>query len=260
MIIAILAFLIFLLIWFLPPFRKQGKAGKPAAKWYVLPTLTTAIIGFAVILGLQLLLMLFTNAVFTPGSAALAFFNAFISAALIEESGKGLTGWLFTKRSGAARKIDYMFIFGAAGLGFELSESLLKLDDVVSGIFTGVMCLHVFWQIYMGAHIYEYRAAKAAGDAKKAKTELCKALLVPYLLHALNDLLAFLAEMLMAAMGGMEAIEQNDALGIPVLLLYAVVFGIGIVFCVITRVQLGREAKRSALAEVKEQTAEQKTV
>ena len=46
---------------------------------------------------------------------------------------------------------------------------------------------HIMWQIFMGAHLYEYKVAKMNNDSKAMKKELVLAFGVPILMHGCCD-------------------------------------------------------------------------
>lgn len=117
------------------------------------------------------------------------FMHSLIGAALVEETLKFIPANFFTKKSGAMSKFDYMFLFGAVGLGFDIIESFATIfsSSLLSTVFR-IACPHAFLLMFMGAFFYEYKMAKQNGDSSKSTMMLVISLLVPVLLHGMHDL------------------------------------------------------------------------
>lgn len=244
-------FFVFLLIWVLPPFLKQEKQGMPAKKWFLFPVLTMATLGFIVVVVLQILLgYLFKT--LSPGYVADCFLEAFIGAAVVEETCKFFAGRIYLKHSKAYRKIDYIFIFAAAGIGYEIIESLAGLDGggVIGGIIRGVFAIHVFWQMYMGAHYYEYIKAKKEGKRSASRKELCKAFIVPVLLHGLNDVGLFFLDPVVSQ-DAENISDTADALLAAGMFIFVLSLILNIIFMVTTLKTVYRTAKESRITESK---------
>lgn len=242
----IIIFFIFLALWILPSFKKQGKNGMPAKKWYWLSALLMAIPGFIVVILLQfaagwIMARTMTNSILYN------FADAFLSAALVEECVKFLAGYLIIKKCGAVRKIDYIFLFGMSGIGYEITESLLGMSGggVIGGIVRGIFCIHVFWQMFMGAHFYEYQAAKTAGNKSGSKKEFCKTFLLPIFLHGFNDFSIFVMERGV----NIESVSSPEITDENMLLIGSLLFIISFVCCIVfiikTNKMVHREAKKS---------------
>ena len=241
-----LVFFVFLFIWLYRPVKNLGKERQVKTKWLVGAVLLTAIPGFAVIIGFEFLGGYLMQALSLQGVLK-CLFDAFITAALIEEGFKYLIARPLLKPSQAQRRIDVIFMFMAVGLGFEIIESLLGLftdSTILVGLIRGVFCSHVFWQMYMGAHYYDYRAAKAQGDKRTAHRELARALLVPFFLHGMNDFSIFFLET--------QIIEEGEEF-VPgpycelALIIFLVYFVANIVFMVRTLKMVNREATHARI-------------
>ena len=245
--LSIVIFLVFLFIWVYPPFRRQGREGMPAMKWYLFALLITAVAGFAAAVGLQLLLQPVIDRMNVP-AAVTTLLDAFVSAAIIEEIIKFVGGRVLLGPSGAARKIDYIFLFAASGIGFELTESVFSVLDgnIVASVIRGVLCYHVFWQAFMGAHYYEYRRAKKDGRTAAAVGQFFLFLVVPVLLHGLND---YGTLWLMDIVPTDGSAVQDAAQLLPAIAVFILSLLVGIAFMVYTVIMLHREAKRSRTAD-----------
>ena len=243
-VLNILIFLVFLFIWVYPPYRRQGKEGMPAKKWYLFNFLITAIPGFVVAVILQLLLQAVTDRMTAP-TVVIILIDAFLSAGVFEEVIKFFGGRLLLKRSQAVRKIDYIFLFAASGIGFELTESIFSVLDgnLIGSVIRGVFCLHVFWQIYMGAHYYEYRKAKETGNQRAACGQFFRFLIVPILLHGLNDF----GVLWILEVSSTDLALQDDMQIAAALLAIGIALVVGIIFIIRTEIMVYREANRSRM-------------
>lgn len=247
----LIVFFGFLTIFLLPLYRKQGKEGMPAKKWYVLPMVVTAVAGFVVALGAQIILKTVMIVLNMSGIVTDIIF-AFIGAALVEELLKFGVGYAFIKKSKVTRKIDYIFILGACGLGFEIIESLLMSSGgLIAGIVRGALCLHVFFQLYMGAQLFEYKKAKEIGDKVKAKASLLKMWLIPFFLHGFNDIGSFFITR------GVD-VETSAIIDSTVLIAGAAIWAVTLVFYVIFFIRTYRITRRAAI-DSREEEAKQIT-
>lgn len=241
----VIVFFIFLMIWVLPPFRKQGRQRMPAKKWYLLSVLTMAIPGFIVIIALQIGLGWLLK-LWAPSYVVQCVVDAFICAALVEETCKFLAGRAYLRASKADRKVDYIFLFGAAGMGYEIIESLAGMSGggIIGGIVRGVFAIHVFWQMYMGAHYYEYTKAKEAGDERAARRELRKSFLVPILLHGLNDVGLFFIDP--AVSGEAQGLSRTEEYLLAAgMVIFILSFILNIILVVVTLKTAYRSANES---------------
>lgn len=229
---------------------QAGKKEKPDKKWYIFSALAASV---GIILPVALLQAGISHlgAFFIHNSVVKDIFNAFITAALIEEFIKFLVGYIFVKYSKAQRKIDYIFIFAAAGIGFEVIESLLLASgNIMFSIVRGVLCVHVFWQMYQGACYYEYKKEK---QEKGKSAQLIKAFVITIILHGLNDTGSFVA------LEGVDPVTEKLVdeniffAGMAVLIISAIM---NIVFMAITRHIAKREAIASREREIEAEKAE----
>lgn len=190
----IFVFLAFAAIWFIRPFKLRGTEGRPPFKWFVFAVLAGAFFSNLVAVILQATIGGLVLASGILSEVAYNFFKAFVMAALFEETLKFIPAYFFTKKSGAIQKIDYMLLFGAAGFGFELIESVLHIITTSSpiAVIFRVACLHVFWTMFLGAFFYEYKMAKQRGESSKATLMLVIGFLGSILLHGSHDIGLFL--------------------------------------------------------------------
>lgn len=189
---AVAVFFIFVLIWYLPLYLKQRKTGFLKGRTIVYTILSGFLpAGIVLVLGTILLSYICIWLGMKKESLAYIIVNNFLCVAMVEEVVKYFTGRIFSKNLTQFKKIDYVLLFGAAGLGYEISESLVAgvTGDVVGSIIRGAFVAHIMWQFFMGAHLFEYKLAKQNGDEKKAKKELILAFAYPILVHGVNDLL-----------------------------------------------------------------------
>ena len=248
-VLSVVIFLGFVALWVLPPFLKQGRNGGVSLIWHLFSLLAGAIVGFGGSVGLQLL---FDNAVAASGISGVPFHlvNAFISAALFEEVLKFACGRVMLHFSKAVRKIDYIFIIGAAGVGFELTETFFGMNGdstLVGGIIRGVTCLHVFLQLFMGAHLYEYHKARKAGEKGRAVREFILTFLVPFFVHGFNDFAMFMLQDSVNVPAGttdaVSALVSTSTLAGIVLFILAM--AVDIVFMIFTLKTVYKESKNS---------------
>ena len=258
-VLNVVIFLGFVVLWVLPPFLKQGRKEMVSLKWHLFSLLAGAIVACGGGIGLQLL---FDNAVKASGLTGVPFHlvNAFISAALIEEVLKFVCGRVVLHFSKAIRKIDYIFIIGAAGVGFELTETFLGMNGetgIVGGIIRGVICLHLFLQLFMGAHLYECHMAKKAGEKGRMVREFILAFIVPFFVHGFNDFALFIlqesvsgvTESVDTAQTAAAALSGSAIAGI---VLFILAMAVDIVFIIFTLRTVYKESKNSRLAEAAE--------
>ena len=190
---SLVVFLIFIFVWYFPIWRRQGQTGRLPRRTIAESIAAGLIPGFLAIIILQILFGFLLRALPLTGAAYSAV-DAYISAALIEESVKFLAAYLIIRKVQPTRKVDYVLIFGAVGLGYEVTETLLLLDSVVSGFFRGVFAQHIIWQLWMGMFFWEYMQAKRDQNPAGCRRNLFLSLAVPFFLHGTNDFLAFMVE------------------------------------------------------------------
>ena len=245
----IVIFFILMLVWLLPLYLLTEKKGMVAKKWLLFSLLLIAIGGFVIVVSVQLgfeYLVSLTGLAGVP----LMFVNTMISAGVFEELFKFAGGALIIRLSGAKRKIDYVLLMTAAGLGFEITESLLACSDgdLISSIIRGVTCFHIFWQMFMGSRYYEACQARLGGDQGKFRLGMAKTLLIPIVLHGLNDFsIYYMMSFVNTFNEGLTTAEETSLL--VSIVLFALDFAVNIVFLVLTYREALREAKTSHLTE-----------
>ena len=208
----LLLFVIFIFVWYFPIWKRQGKKEK-LPRFTIAKAIGTGMIpGFLVIILFQVVLGYLQKALALPVAWDSAF-SSFIGAALVEETVKFLGAWLIIRKVKPVRKVDYVLIFGAVGLGYEVTETLLLLDSVIAGVARGIFAQHIIWQLWMGMFYWEYCRAKENNDREACRKNLVSAFFVPFVLHGINDFVAFMAE---NAMKGMDngMLENMQAAGV----------------------------------------------
>lgn len=184
------------LCWFIPVYRRQGQDEKLHKKWCIAAGLSGAVPAFIVAVAVQIGAG-FCFKIFGTPHAAMRVIEAFGAAAFTEELLKLFCAMLIIRLAKPSRKIDYVLIFGAAGLGFSVTESLggmLTGESVIAAIVTAVTAYHVNWQYWMGMFFYDYRQLKSSGNNSGAAGKLLVAIGVPVLMHGINDWLVFALE------------------------------------------------------------------
>lgn len=189
MIIGILTAII-MVLWILPAYLKAPKDYRLDKKFIIKTILMGIVIGFIGAFILQIIVgSIFTNVLMIPQDSLLyEFIKAFIIFGLIEELMKFCVGSFSLKKSQFQSKFDYMIIFALAAFGFTLLETtIVSSTGGLSGILRAFFPFHIMWQIFMGAHFYEYKVAKINNDSKTMKKELALAFAVPILMHGCCD-------------------------------------------------------------------------
>lgn len=138
-------------------------------------------------------------------SLAYELMTSFFRAALIEEGVKMAFARSAIKRHVPASKLEYMLLAGMTGLGYGLSEKL-AIGGGAALIVNAVLPLHVFFQFFMGAYLYEAAKASSAGDDALKKKSMVLAFAVPFAFHGLWDALLGTAGWLMDAGSGADTI------------------------------------------------------
>lgn len=190
MILPLIIFLVFVFVWYFPVYRKQGNMDRLPKKTVPIAIGVGLIPVFIATILVQFGLGYLLKFLGLTGIPYFAF-DAFIIAALVEEMVKFLGAFLIVRKVKPKREVDYALIFGAVGLGFEVLETIICLDNVLVGAERGVFALHIIWQLWMGLYFYRYHQAKQMNDKAAAKKNLTLALLVPIVIHGMHDFLAF---------------------------------------------------------------------
>ena len=233
---AFLVFAIFSFVWYYPAYKKQGNVDRLPGKAYRRAILFGIFPATILLLSAQLLLT-YVRKLLPLGTVAHNLWEAFLSAAAVEEGVKFLFAWLVIRKFEPKRKIDYALIFAAVGMGYQIAESLMMMDGVVTALIRGIFAYHVLWQYWMGLYFFDYRQAKARGDEGAARKALLLSVGVPFLLHGLNDFIAFMNG---AAVEG--GIETEIGAWVFAFLLFVIA---SIVYLIITMKKVFRAAKES---------------
>ena len=189
MIMGILTAII-MALWILPAYLKAPKEYRIDKKFIIKTILMGMVIGFIGAFILQIIFgHIFVNVFKIPQESLLyEFIKAFIIFGLIEEVMKFSAGSCSLKNSQFQSKFDYMLIFALAAFGFTLLETAISASaGGLAGMLRALFPFHIMWQIFMGAHLYEYKVAKMNNDSKAMKKELAIAFGVPILMHGCCD-------------------------------------------------------------------------
>lgn len=189
MIMGILTAII-MALWILPAYLKAPKEYRIDKKFIIKTILMGMVIGFIGAFILQIIFgHIFVNLFKIPQESLLyEFIKAFIIFGLIEEVMKFSAGSRSLKNSQFQSKFDYMLIFALAAFGFTLLETAISASvGGLAGMLRALFPFHIMWQIFMGAHLYEYKVAKMNNDSKAMKKELAIAFGVPILMHGCCD-------------------------------------------------------------------------
>ena len=179
----LIIFVAFIFVWYFPVWARQGKGNRLPVR----PILRSVLAGmfpvFFAALIIQILLGNLYRALSVPYLMNKAL-SSYVDVALVEEGFKFLGAYLIIRKLDPQRKSDYILIFGAVGLGFEITETLLELDSPLAGAVRGMFAMHIIWEFWMGSFFWEYRQRRKPGF-------LLLSLAVPFVLHGTNDFLCF---------------------------------------------------------------------
>lgn len=187
----LIVFTFFIFVWYVPVWLRQEKSKRLSFLTFLKSVLIGMFPVFIVALIFQILLGKARQALGLPYVADKAY-NSYLEAALTEELFKFLAAYLIIRKHAPQQKSDYVLIFGAVGLGFEITETLMELENILVGVVRGIFALHIIWQFWMGLYYWKYRQAKEAGNSKSARKNLICSLFVPFILHGTNDFLSFI--------------------------------------------------------------------
>ena len=240
MIIGILTAII-MALWILPAYLKAPKEYRFDKKFIIKTILTGLVIGFISAFILQIIAgYLFINVIKIPQDSLLYdFIQAFIIFGLIEELMKFSVGSFSLKKSKFQSKFDYILIFALVAYGFTLIETTLYSSTAgLAGIVRAFFPFHIMWQIFMGAHFYEYKIAKKNNDSKTMKKELALAFAVPILMHGCCDFSTALIEMTASSIQSTIGTQAIITLILP--LIYMLIL---IIFTIVTEIKFYKYCK-----------------
>ena len=229
-----------MVLWILPAYLKAPKDYRLDKKFIIKTILMGLVVGFIGAFILQIILgSIFANVLKIPQDSLLyEFLKAFIMFGLIEELMKFSAGSFSLKKSQFQSKFDYMFIFALAAFGFTLLETTMASSGGLAGIFRAFFPFHIMWQIFMGAHLYEYKVAKMNNDSKTMKKELAIAFAVPILMHGCCDFSTTLVAN--AATSILSTMSTLDIISLILPLIYMIAL---IVFTIITEIKFYKYCK-----------------
>lgn len=233
---ALIIFIICCLVWYLPLYRKQGR--KLPGKTYLKGILEGAFPVMLICLLVQTALT-FVFRFMDLTDKTVLLLDALISAAVVEESFKFIFARRLAAKGGAESRIQYAMLFGAVGMGFQISESLMGMGGgLLPALMRGVLAYHVVWQYWMGLYYYDYVRAKDSADKKTRTKLLAKSVGIPVLLHFVNDYIAFMMDHVM----NNDAPENEQTLWIMLFLCF---FIFSVFYLVMTMKKMNRAAKES---------------
>lgn len=237
----ILLFLVFGTAWYLPVYLKQGKKNKLPGKTYIKALALGLIPSFVIGVVFSSIIGWIMKWLHIEGLLKTAI-STFIGYGVAEEFAKYLMGKLALKGCGEIRKIDSILIYGAVGVGFQVTESLLVIGSSIAGpLIRGILALHIAWQFWMGAHLWEADRCHGAGDEAGAKKNHLLAILLPMIFHGFHD---FSGDALQ--LGIENGTDKGMLLGLIPFILALI---IDIVFIIKTIRMVNRTAKESREAE-----------
>ena len=232
---------IIMVLWILPAYLKAPKDYRLDKKFIIKTIFMGLVIGFIGAFILQIILgSILTNVFNIPQNGLLyEFIKAFIMFGLIEELMKFSAGSFSLKKSRFQSKFDYIIIFSLVAFGFTLIETTIASSTGgLAGVIRAFFPFHIMWQIFMGAHLYEYKVAKMNNDSKTMKKELALAFAVPILMHGCCDfsttLIGRASTLIQSSMGTFDIIS----LILP--LIYMIVL---IVFTIMTEIKFYKYCK-----------------
>ncbi len=246
-LLCLICLLIFIFVWFGPVLRRQKKLSDLVSrktKWFAL--FLGLIPATVVLLLCQIGLgWLFKLTGLDQHKLLMCFLNAFVLYAVVEEFTKYGFARLAIRKFETLKKIDIMVLFGFVGMGYEIAETMFNAN-LVAGIGRGLFIAHIVYQLVMGHFFFESVRAKGAGNADGAKRNLILALLIPILLHGVNDLFCELMALHTAAIEGIPTAELSNAQAAPIFICSA-----GIIVTNVVALIWGlRLAKKEADVEV----------
>lgn len=253
----VIIFFIFCVLWYLRPVLTQGKENSLPAKTYITTILFSTIPAMAMILALQIGFgwLLKWIGVDTHANYFWMAVKDFILAGCFEEFIKYFCGNKFLSKLENPRRVDFILIMGAAGLGYEIIESLMLVSSPIAGIMRGVACLHIMWQYMMGEYLYRAYVAKREGNESEAKKNTFKAFFYPIILHGLNDYFVSIVT-LFSPNGDAPSETSLIVIGVCVLLLVATII-VSTVWGYRYAMSAAREVRDSTKEENKETAPEQ---
>lgn len=223
------------ILWLVPIFLKTPKDYRYDKK-FLIKTVIYGILVFIVSVIIQgiLSIILFNGFNIPKDSLLFAILMAIIGYGLVEEVMKFLVGSFSLKKSKFHSKFDYMLIFALTALGFTFIETFMFSSTAgIFGLIRGLFPFHIMWQVFMGAHYYEYKVAKRNNDSKAMKKEWLLAFAVPIVMHGCCDSsVVFLSRAAnLANATNLAVISMTDILSLVLPFIYMIIL---IIFTVVT--------------------------
>ena len=188
-LLALIVLLIFAAIWYLPIVKRQQAISGVVTKKTLWKTFFLCLLpGGIVILILESILgwgLKFAH--ITEDMMLYQVLYAFIIYSMVEEFVKYFGARFMLRKNTEVKRIDIMVVFAAAGLGYEVIETAV-MGNLIASISRGIFVAHMMYQLVMGHFYCESLKAKAEGDEGKAKKMAVFALLIPMIIHGVNDM------------------------------------------------------------------------
>lgn len=163
--------ILFMLLLFVFVYTRQPKNNRVSLFTCLIAALLGGIPGFFIAFYFQIFVSAyFIRYISDPTIRSLV--ENFLIIALSEEMLKYLSAIIASRKKSLSRS-NYIAVFAAAGLGFEIMESSMQMSDALSMIVRCVLAIHIALQICMGS-LY----------SKNHKVLAC---LVPILIHGAYD-------------------------------------------------------------------------
>ena len=190
-LILLFVILIAVLLWFRPILKRHKEVGGYADKKAIIKAFVYGLLPATIVLLLcQIALGWLLKFI---GIDKYPILKVFVQAILMYGCIEELTKYLFARLSMKGyekfKKIDVMVLFGLVGMGYEVMETMFA-SNVVAGIIRGIFIAHIVYQLIMGHYYFESVYAKNNGDIERSKKYATYALLIPILIHSLNDIFA----------------------------------------------------------------------
>ena len=208
--------------WFHLALKKVEKDKRRPLYEYAVPFFITAIPGILIVSWLEKVIdPLITN---NFEGVTMLIIEMFVVAALVEEGMKLLGAIPGLKIFKPDTPMDYVLMIGASGLGFAFSETCIDLwnsstsllMELYAVLLRGIYPFHLHTQFIMGIFLAYALINKAKG--KKGARTWCYIgmIVVPLVIHALHDFVAFVDDFIPGASGFSMIFLVIEAVVVPI--------------------------------------------
>jgi len=187
MIISVLILIALSAAWYLPVYKAQGQEDKLQLVYYIV-VLVFGMLAVPLSIFISGFFMFPINYLFHPEGFTKEVLNSIFSAGIAEELAKFFVAFLIIQKLRPVRKIDAVLLCGVSGIGFNIIESLLMMDGILSAFMRGICALHITTMYWTGGYWWESIKCKEAGDRKAMKRNLLIGFLFPMVFHAIYDI------------------------------------------------------------------------